>query len=140
MTRLRKGWRGLGGGPRPAKKPQKNPGHPACALLAAWLYPGLTSLRGHSSVGRALEWHSRGRRFDSDWLHQFDRLSGNGQPVFICGPRQAGPRHPAETAACAAAHPPLYARLTSLRGHSSVGRALEWHSRGRRFDSDWLHQ
>ncbi len=27
--------------------------------------------RGHSSVGRALEWHSRGRRFDSAWLHQF---------------------------------------------------------------------
>src|SRR5580692_6223989 len=26
--------------------------------------------RGHSSVGRALEWHSRGHRFDSDWLHQ----------------------------------------------------------------------
>ena len=26
--------------------------------------------RGHSSVGRALEWHSRGRRFDSAWLHQ----------------------------------------------------------------------
>jgi hypothetical protein len=25
--------------------------------------------RGHSSVGRALEWHSRGRRFDSAWLH-----------------------------------------------------------------------
>ena len=25
---------------------------------------------GHSSVGRALEWHSRGRRFDSAWLHQ----------------------------------------------------------------------
>ena len=22
------------------------------------------------SVGRALEWHSRGRRFDSGWLHQ----------------------------------------------------------------------
>ena len=28
------------------------------------------SRRGHSSVGRALEWHSRGRRFDSAWLHQ----------------------------------------------------------------------
>jgi enoyl-CoA hydratase len=34
---------------------------------------------GHSSVGRALEWHSRGRRFDSAWLHQspsaYDKLS-----------------------------------------------------------------
>src|SRR6516225_5680333 len=26
---------------------------------------------GHSSVGRALEWHSRGQGFDSPWLHQF---------------------------------------------------------------------
>ncbi len=25
---------------------------------------------GHSSVGRALDLHSRGRRFDSVWLHQ----------------------------------------------------------------------
>ncbi len=24
---------------------------------------------GHSSVGRALAWHARGRRFESDWLH-----------------------------------------------------------------------
>jgi hypothetical protein len=34
---------------------------------SAWL---LRNLWGHSSVGRALEWHSRGRRFDSAWLHQ----------------------------------------------------------------------
>src|SRR5690606_34676323 len=27
-------------------------------------------MRGHSSVGRALEWHSRGQGFDSPWLHQ----------------------------------------------------------------------
>src|SRR5690606_10394426 len=26
---------------------------------------------GHSSVGRALEWHSRGQGFDSPWLHQY---------------------------------------------------------------------
>ena len=26
--------------------------------------------RGYSSAGRALEWHSRGRRFDPDRLHQ----------------------------------------------------------------------
>jgi hypothetical protein len=26
--------------------------------------------RGHSSAGRALPWHGRGRRFDPDWLHQ----------------------------------------------------------------------
>src|SRR3954469_11266370 len=40
------------------------------------------NVRGHSSVGRALEWHSRGRRFDSAWLHQtllasFIALSGS---------------------------------------------------------------
>jgi hypothetical protein len=29
--------------------------------------------RGHSSVGRALEWHSRGRGFDSPWLHHLPR-------------------------------------------------------------------
>ena len=32
---------------------------------------------GHSSVGRALEWHSRGRRFDPDWLHH---LAPVGRP------------------------------------------------------------
>src|ERR1700733_3173839 len=26
---------------------------------------------GHSSAGRALAWHARGRRFDPAWLHQF---------------------------------------------------------------------
>ena len=26
-------------------------------------------LRGYSSVGRAFEWHSKGRRFDPDYLH-----------------------------------------------------------------------
>ena len=36
---------------------------------------------GYSSVGRALEWHSRGRRFDPDYLHQksselFKNVSG----------------------------------------------------------------
>jgi hypothetical protein len=32
--------------------------------------PDTRATRGHSSVGRALEWHSRGRGFDSPWLHQ----------------------------------------------------------------------
>ncbi len=32
------------------------------------------------------------------------------------------------------------ASRTSRWGHSSVGRALEWHSRGQGFDSPWLHQ
>src|SRR5258705_1062893 len=29
--------------------------------------------------------------------------------------------------------------LDKLRGHSSAGRALAWHARGRRFDPAWLH-
>ncbi len=32
-------------------------------------YPTGSFERGHSSAGRALEWHSRGRRFDPAWLH-----------------------------------------------------------------------
>src|SRR5216684_1391824 len=30
-------------------------------------------------------------------------------------------------------------RAEGLRGHSSAGRALAWHARGRRFDPAWLH-
>ena len=30
---------------------------------------------GHSSVGRALVWHSRGQGFDSPWLHHFSLVS-----------------------------------------------------------------
>ena len=37
---------------------------------------------GCSSVGRALEWHSRGRRFDSAWLHQLPRAEPFEQPDF----------------------------------------------------------
>ena len=58
-------------------------GRPARALLLD-SPPGLTYLRrppaplpsgtaalmwGHSSAGRALAWHARGRRFDPAWLH-----------------------------------------------------------------------
>ena len=28
---------------------------------------------GHSSAGRALQWHCRGRRFDPAWLHHYLR-------------------------------------------------------------------
>ena len=31
---------------------------------------------GYSSAGRALEWHSRGQRFDPAYLHQEDIQSG----------------------------------------------------------------
>ena len=31
----------------------------------------MSAHRGCSSVGRALAWHARGRRFESDQLHQY---------------------------------------------------------------------
>ncbi len=35
---------------------------------------GHSIVRGHSSVGRALAWHARGRGFDSHWLHCHNSL------------------------------------------------------------------
>jgi hypothetical protein len=35
------------------------------------IFYDINPVRGHSSVGRALEWHSRGQGFDSPWLHHF---------------------------------------------------------------------
>src|ERR1700757_5229450 len=35
---------------------------------------------------------------------------------------------------------PCIIRPLATRGHSSAGRALAWHARGRRFDPVWLHQ
>ena len=46
--------------------------------VSAWLAVALFNLegagrwkRGYSSAGRALEWHSRGQRFDPAYLHQW---------------------------------------------------------------------
>ena len=41
-------------------------------------------LRGYSSAGRALEWHSRGQRFDPAYLHQthYERLDFFGDQAF----------------------------------------------------------
>ena len=50
--------------------------------------------------------------------------SRDGNPKFRLIAQGAGPNVP---------------RFVPARGHSSVGRALEWHSRGRRFDPAWLH-
>src|SRR5437764_4467386 len=51
---------------------QRDDGHGcnADAILGA-IVPTPRPVWGHSSVGRALEWHSRGRGFDSPWLHHF---------------------------------------------------------------------
>ena len=42
-------------------------------------------LRGYSSAGRALEWHSRGQRFDPAYLHQthYERLDFFGDQAFL---------------------------------------------------------
>ena len=36
-----------------------------------WFQGPTRMVRGHSSVGRALQWHCRGQGFDSPWLHHF---------------------------------------------------------------------
>ena len=41
---------------------------------------------GHSSVGRAREWHSRGRGFDSPWLHQIYLIIRDNFRVFYFYP------------------------------------------------------
>src|SRR5579859_8263850 len=41
--------------------------------------------RGHSSAGRALQWHCRGHEFDPHWLHQISEglgLNGPGPSTF----------------------------------------------------------
>ena len=43
---------------------------------------GTTTERGYSSAGRALEWHSRGQRFDPAYLHH--RKRNGGLPFFFC--------------------------------------------------------
>ena len=48
---------------------------PACEWSAC---PGLWSLRGCSSVGRALQWHCRGQRFDPAQLHHALATDGRG--------------------------------------------------------------
>src|SRR3989304_8469011 len=49
--------------------------HRSISLEIPVFYPVLNW--GCSSVGRALEWHSRGRRFDPDQLHQFPCPDGH---------------------------------------------------------------
>lgn len=59
---------------------------------AGWLnthvFSPVEGLWGYSSVGRALEWHSRGRGFDSPYLHHFqkikNRVKPDGYAVFCC--------------------------------------------------------
>ncbi len=69
------------------------------------------TFRGYSSAGRALEWHSRGQRFDPAYLHQnFRAPRGNSHRIFIL-----------------------------IRACSSVGRALRSQRRGHGFESHQVH-
>ena len=74
--------------PHPAEDPSctAHAGAPRVWLVAARRGP---SLGGHSSVGRALEWHSRGRGFDSPWLHQFPFPPMSHLPETRCNPRNS---------------------------------------------------
>ena len=106
----------------PGYEAQDNPALMPPIRKGSRLHP----LRGCSSVGRALEWHSRGQEFNSPQLHQ---------KFFGLWPGYEAQDNPALM-------PPIRkgSRLHPLRGCSSVGRALEWHSRGQEFNSPQLHQ
>ena len=75
--------------------------------------------RGCSSVGRALEWHSRGQGFDSPHLHGFLPGSGMARP----GRDEQG------------AGSPVRAVKSVGCGNSSVGRAQPCQGWGRGFES-----
>ena len=53
-------------------RPRYLPRYPASSPWRAKASNGRLPRWGHSSDGRALEWHSRGRGFDPAWLHQRD--------------------------------------------------------------------
>ena len=79
--------------------------------------------RGRSSVGRALEWHSRGQRFDPARLHRRPR-----ERRIHAGP----PRHHSKGAT---ASEYMYGVAFEIRGNSSVGRAQPCQGWGRGFES-----
>jgi uncharacterized protein len=72
---------------------------------------------GHSSVGRALGWHSRGRRFDPVWLHQ---ISISGDNIAFC--------------ACKFADDTASAKTTSPRQHRQYKLILCKHKLATRDD------
>ena len=71
------------------------------------------------------------------------RIVNRGRSAHAWEPPRAPPANPPETTArtplTRAPGSPTLTRPNRW-GRSSVGRALEWHSRGRRFDPDRLHQ
>ncbi len=52
----------------------------------SYLHTSSSTIRGYSSAGRALEWHSRGQRFDPAYLHhtrRAKRLVFKGKQAFF---------------------------------------------------------
>lgn len=43
-------------------------------IISKRRFGGTVAARGYSSVGRAFEWHSKGRRFDPDYLHHMGTI------------------------------------------------------------------
>ena len=52
-------------------------------FTSAIIVPVPSNIWGYSSAGRALEWHSRGQRFDPAYLHQQKQLIHFGWVVFV---------------------------------------------------------
>ena len=56
-------------------------------MISLALSEWLNDIWGYSSAGRALEWHSRGQRFDPAYLHQ-DRPQSQGFVVCPGGDKR----------------------------------------------------
>ena len=82
-------------------------------------------LRGYSSAGRALEWHSRGQRFDPAYLHQTDSTAFCGAVCLHMGQgdRTADPK-----------------REAFFERSGSVAKQDAEHQASQRFGPAYLHQ
>ena len=89
----------------------------------------ITSIRGRSSAGRALEWHSRGHRFDPDRLHQTTEKRFFRFSVVFCNERVGSEP---------IVHLVRFA-LAEHEGHKN-GVICEANARGLSLDPDRLHQ
>ena len=66
-------------------------------------------------------------------------LTSNGSLRTACGPSWRNRRRKGDVEPCGDFRDSSGPPAAYLRGHSSVGRALESHSRGPGFESQWLH-
>src|SRR5690606_30529090 len=85
------------------------------------------ALRGHSSVGRALEWHSRGRGFDSPWLHQSPDDPSGRVTVFPCRAERYSPGEAQDLVVAMPAHRRRVARVVvPVSHHDRVAAIFEY--------------